>query len=390
MHYINLKEQNPKVSQKLTKKRPIRILQVVGGMNRGGLETWLMHVLRHIDRERFQIDFLVHTTESCAYDDEVCALGSKIIPCLDPSKPWVYARNFKSILREYGPYDIVHGQVYLFDGFVLRLAHQEKIPVKISHIHPLKDINDSNLLRPIYRGIMTRWISKYATHILSPSHSSLKSFQNICDCSKKHTHIVFNGVELKRFTTKVDTIAIRNKYGLPIDKPIVIYVARLVPHKNHEQMLRIAKLIKQNEIKAHFVIVGSHGELLEILKQQVEELPDVSLLVGVEDISSLLKSADLFFFPSLEEGFGVVAIEAAAAGLPVVATDLPTIREACSPNQQAFMFPPNDDKTAYGNILKILEDKQLKQQLSIDSKHWASNFSICKSVETLMSIYSNI
>ena len=62
----DIKEQN----QISTKQRPIRILHVVGGMNRGGVETWLMHVLRHIDRDRFQMDFLVHTEKPCPYDDE--------------------------------------------------------------------------------------------------------------------------------------------------------------------------------------------------------------------------------------------------------------------------------------------------------------------------------
>ncbi len=47
--------------------KPVRILHVVGGMNRGGVETWLMHVLRNIDREQYQMDFLVHTTEPYAY-----------------------------------------------------------------------------------------------------------------------------------------------------------------------------------------------------------------------------------------------------------------------------------------------------------------------------------
>ncbi|MBD2609284.1 hypothetical protein H6G81_33475 [Scytonema hofmannii FACHB-248] len=68
-------------------KDKIRILHVVGLMDRGGLETWLMQVLRNCDRQRFQMDFLVETTKHCAYDDEVLALGSKIIPCLEPSQP---------------------------------------------------------------------------------------------------------------------------------------------------------------------------------------------------------------------------------------------------------------------------------------------------------------
>lgn len=66
---------------------PIRILHVIGGMVRGGIETWLMHILRHLDRDRFQMDFLVHTTDPCAYDDEIRRLGSQIIPC--PLQRWL-------------------------------------------------------------------------------------------------------------------------------------------------------------------------------------------------------------------------------------------------------------------------------------------------------------
>ena len=77
------------------RSRPIRILHVVGRMNRGGVETWLLHVLRQVDRARIQMDFLVHSPEPGAYDAELRALGSRIIPCMRPSRPWKYARNFR-------------------------------------------------------------------------------------------------------------------------------------------------------------------------------------------------------------------------------------------------------------------------------------------------------
>ena len=60
--------------------RPIRILHVLGCMDRGGVETWLMQILRHIDRSRFQMDFLVHTARPGAYDEEIESLGSRVIP----------------------------------------------------------------------------------------------------------------------------------------------------------------------------------------------------------------------------------------------------------------------------------------------------------------------
>ncbi len=88
--------------------RPIRVLHVLGALNRAGAETWLMNVLRHIDRERFQLDFVVHTTAPGAYDPEVRALGSRIFPCLGTRNPLRYGRNLKAILQNEGPYDVVH------------------------------------------------------------------------------------------------------------------------------------------------------------------------------------------------------------------------------------------------------------------------------------------
>ena len=111
----------------------MRILQVVGSLNRGGAETGLMHVLRHIDRQKYQMDFLVHTTEPCHYDVEARALGARIIPCLKPSNLLQYAYNFHRILRKYGPYGCVHSHIHQFSGFVLAIAAAEHVPLRVVH-----------------------------------------------------------------------------------------------------------------------------------------------------------------------------------------------------------------------------------------------------------------
>src|SRR6188474_985657 len=113
----------------------MRVLHVLGGMDRGGVETWLMHVLREWDRGRGQMDFLVHTTRQCAYDEEVRALGARIIPCLTPRRPWSYSKRLRRILRDFGPYDVVHSHVHHFSGMVLRAARTSGVPVRIAHSH---------------------------------------------------------------------------------------------------------------------------------------------------------------------------------------------------------------------------------------------------------------
>src|SRR6187549_1780567 len=81
-----------------------KVLHILGSLNRGGAETWLLHVLRHINHDKFQIDFLVHTAETGDYEDEAKALGAQVLRCLNPSNLPAYAQQLRRILREHGPY----------------------------------------------------------------------------------------------------------------------------------------------------------------------------------------------------------------------------------------------------------------------------------------------
>ena len=114
---------------------PVRILHVVGGMDRGGIETWLMHALRRVDRSEYRMDFLSHTPRACAFDADIRALGSTVITGPDPHQPWRYGCEFKRILNEYGPYDVVHCHVHHFNGYVLKLAAAAGVPHRFAHSH---------------------------------------------------------------------------------------------------------------------------------------------------------------------------------------------------------------------------------------------------------------
>lgn len=113
----------------------MRILHVVGAMNVGGTETWLLQLLRHFHRQKYQIDILVHTTKPGDYDKEVKDLCVRIIPCLKPSNPLTYAYNFRRIILAYGPYDCVHCHMHQFTGYVLFLAALMGIPMRLAHSH---------------------------------------------------------------------------------------------------------------------------------------------------------------------------------------------------------------------------------------------------------------
>lgn len=363
-----------------------RILHIVGSMNRGGIETWLMHVLRHIDRQQYHMDFLVHTDQPGAYDDEVRELGSNIISCpLDRKRPWLYASRFKRILRECGPYDVVHSHAYFFTGFILSLTTYVPHLFRISHIYPPSDKKKQTFQRIAYRKIATFLISRHADILLFDSQHSRDSFQCLCPHIPKS--VVYCGIDLMPYQKTISRGDVRRSLRIPEDKPLITYVARFFPHKNHAQMVRIADMLNKDGYHYHFAMVGSHGPLLEQFEHIAKQRQDMSFFKSLQDISSLLLASDIFFFPSLHEGFGIVAVEASAAGLPVVATDLLSIREACSPTNQALMFPPNNDEIACKHIVKILSNDELKQKISLEAISWAQKFSITNSVTELIAMY---
>jgi len=371
----------------MNKDKITHVLHVVGGMNRGGVETWLMNVLRHIDRSQVQMDFLVHTADECAYDKEIQALGSKVIPCLHPSQPWRYAYNFRHVLKKYGPYNIVHSHVYWFSGFVIWLAHLAGIPQKIAHIYPAKDKQNPSLSRRAYRWLMASQINKHATGILTDSQETLNAFTQACKCTRQPKEVIYPVVDLSQFKRVIDRQQVRQNLGLPNDLPIVLYVARFAPHKNHKGLLKIAQMVNEKGTMAYFVMAGSHGSLLSELLEIVQSRSDVSILTNIEDISELMLASDVFVFPSLNEGFGIVALEAQAAGLPVIATNLPSIKETLTPSLRALMFEPNALDEAASNITKVLSDTTYRKELAYAGREWTHNFDFEAMVTTLVNFY---
>ncbi len=324
MHYTdstNIKEQN----QTSTKQRPIRILHVVGGMNRGGVETWLMHVLRNIDRDRFEIDFLVHTTKPCPYDEEVRSLGSRIIPCLAPSQPRLYARNFQRIIKEYASYDIVHSHVHHFSGYVLRLAKEAGVPIRIAHSHTSSLETKAGLYRRLYLALTKWWIARYATIGLAASRLAAASLFGSAWERDRRYQILYCGVDLAPFRQSVDRVSVRAELGIPTDAFVIGHVGRFEAPKNHLFLLEIAATIAQEKPNMRLLLVGD-GVLRPQIQQKAIEmgLDKYVIFAGLRaDVSRLMLGAmDTFVLPSLYEGLGLVLIEAQAAGLPCVFSDV--------------------------------------------------------------------
>jgi glycosyltransferase involved in cell wall biosynthesis len=307
--------------------KPIRILHVVGGMDRGGVETWLMHVLRHIDRDLFQMDFLTPADEHYAYTEELQSLGSRILPCINPTQPLLYADNFQRIIRDYGPYDLIQAHVHHFSGYVLWLAKQAGIKVRIIHSHSDTSSIEStaNWRRKLYVMLMKWSIAKNATAGLAVSRVAAADLLSTSWQQDPRWQVLYCGIDLGPFAETIDRASIRQELGILGDAFVIGHVGRFESPKNHHFLLEIAAEIAKKEPKMRLLLIGIGSLRLEIEAKVIKMglVDRVIFLDSRPDIPRIMNGVmDIFLFPSLYEGLCLVAMEAQAAGLPCIFSDV--------------------------------------------------------------------
>ena len=367
----------------------MRILHIVGSLNRGGAETWLVQTLARIDREKYQMDFLVHSPEPGAYDTDVRALGSRIIPCLKPSNPLQYAVNFRRILRQFGPYDCVHSHIHHYTGYVLMLAASMRVPVRIAHSHIDTSLIDkeSSALRQAYLFGMEWLIRRFATREIAVSESAAQSLFSESWRSDLRCSILPLGIDLAPFRQSVDSQQVRSELGIPEDAFVVGHVGRFAEQKNHRFVVEIAERFCKLEPNAIFLLIGDGP-----LKPEIEALArsrglkERFVFTGVRpDVPRLMKGGmDCFLFPSSYEGLPLALLEAQAAGLHCVVSDAVS-NEGDANDSAMTRLPLTDPPGVWANHLAT--SRSIGRDASI-SDNWLNARSIEDSVGRLKSLYN--
>ena len=187
---------------------------------------------------------------------------------------------------------------------------------------------------------------------------------------------------------------LRSLLHLPEGRPIVGMVARLTTQKGHSTLLRaMSKLIQRSTALPHLVLVGD-GELRSSLEALVSRLKldsHVSFLGYRPDASRLIYDFDIFAHPSRWEGFGLVFLEAMAAGVPIIATRTSAIPEIVEDGETGLLVPVDDGDALSDALSSLLTNPPLRKEMGLAGRRrLEKNFSVQKMVEETAKIYQQI
>ena len=307
---------------------PVKVLHVLGRMDRGGAEMRTVELLRRADCRQYEFHFCVLSGLPGELDDEIQSLGGRL-HYLDRGS-WAFAWRFCSLLRR-DRFDVVHCQVLYYSGWILRLAAWCNTPVRVVQLHNTHDGRVSSWRRRAYRAWMRRWIDRCATHIVAVSDGVMSSIWGPDWPTDPRCQVVYNGVETAPFDAVIDPITVREEFGVPRDAPLCIHVGSFTRQKNHLRLSAIFAELLRCQPAARLLLVGA-GEVTiqRAVERRIDELGlshRVVMCGRRADVPRLLQAADVMILPSRWEGLPGVVQEAALAGLPVVASDLPGVRE---------------------------------------------------------------
>lgn len=346
----------------VTAAEPKRVLFVFGSLERAGGQLRTLELCDELRRRyAIEFDFCVLAMGPIELEEEVARLGGSLH--VTPLRSPRFFSQFSSLLRS-GRYHVVNCRPQLWTGLVLWLAARQRVPMRVATVgNALGDAkrapSRSRLARGIQSSTAFTWvmrslIRRYATHVIGVSRDALDSVFPPSWQSGRDCRVIYYGHPLSRFQEAVDADGVRAEFGWPTDSRIIVHVGRFSPQKNHRVVLEAARLVYEQDQRVRLLLVGG-GRLRDVVDRLIDEsgVREICAATGGRtDIPRLLLASDVFFLPSLWEGLPGAAMEALAAGLPVVASDIRPILEIAEFFPDSILTAPPSDSAKHAENLR--------------------------------------
>ena len=310
---------------------------------------------------------------------------------------WVYHLNSQLIERgkevlEEERFDVLHAHDWLVGRAAIELKTRNNLPL-VTTIHAT-EMGRGGALEDSYRKKIhatERLLTANSERVICCSRFMVHHVQDVLGVSPSRIHVIPNGVDPTRFDAG-SSRSVRTE-SEPDDGRTILFVGRLVKEKGVSNLLEAIKHLTGQGSQANLLIVGD-GPMREQLTREALDLDlDGSVhFTGFVDSStlvSLYRSSDVCVVPSLHEPFGMVALEAMAAGTPAVVSDVGGLSEIVEDGITGIKVPPGDGRLLASALRRVLEDRSLAEQLSRNANRQVrDSYGWDPIAETTMCVYN--
>lgn len=341
----------------------IRIAQVIGKMNGGGVEAVVMNYYRHIDKSMVQFDFIIDNDSTIIPREEIENMGGRIIEIPPYQKPFAYHKALVKVLKE-NKYKIVHAHINTLNVFPLFAAWRAGVEVRISHNHSTAHKNEGK--RTILKYILRPFTPLFATHYFACGEYAGRWMYGNNRFNKGKVKVINNAIDLNKFAfDKNIRTDIRKNLDID-DKFVVGHIGRFAHVKNHWFLIDIFNEIHKKNSNAVLLLVGI-GELQKEIQKKVKKIGLEDFVIfayQTKDTSRYYQAIDAFVLPSFYEGLPVVGVEAQANGLPCFFSDQMTKEiKMLTSTQIIALYEPIEKWADMIALAKRIDEKKCNDEI---------------------------
>ena len=379
----------------------IRILNVITRLEHGGAPIALLDTVERMDRARYEIHVATGRTEDPENEMIPYArsrgLRVMVIPSLVRDvRPWRDLVALFSLMRVIarGRYDIVHTHTSKA-GFVGRVA------ARLCGVKGIVYSPHGTILEGYFGGATTRLFvasdriaAGFTDRIVGLTRREVEQYLEAGIGRPDQYTFIYNGIDVDGFAARrVDRERKRTELGLPRDAYVGITVGRLVPVKGQRYLIEAAARIG-DRIPPLMILLAGDGPLRPELEQHAASMgveDKVRFLGTRQDIPELLSCADVFVLPSLNEGLGLVLVEAMAMGVPCVATAVGGVPEVVADDVTGILVPPRDPRALADAVVRLADDPDRAREMGEQGRERAREmFSIQRTVARTEALYEEV
>jgi glycosyltransferase involved in cell wall biosynthesis len=369
-----------------------RVLLFIKCLGFGGAEQLLVHMVRHRDHERFdyEVAYILQNENSLVPQLEEAGVTVHSLGAAS-NRDLGWALRLRALLRQRN-FDVMHSHLPYSATLGRMVAAASMMPSR----RPALVYTEHSMWdkMAVALKVLNRASIGLDDRLLTVSHAAK---QSLPPGLRRHATVVIHGIEMdqvrqardERETTRR---GVRQEFGLADDELMVLTVANLRVEKGLDVLLRAARIVTQRQLPVRFIVAG-RGPLQA--KLEVEHaslgLGDRFRFVGPRsDVLRLLGAADLFVLPSRHEGLPVTLMEAAAMGVPIVATTVGEIPNLWTDGLDALLVTREQPDALADAITMLVRDAELRHRLAAGSLARGGLFDVTRCVHEVEGIYDEL